>query len=169
MPVPGPPVPVPVPVPVPKPITPPYRDRPTAVPVPGRRYRYLANSRRIGRLPWARIAGVAVRRSIRRSPEDAEAPRVIQLKQAVRALKEAGRDERKPAAAVWVSVAMSVAREGGAKLICSNFNAPLGTRAPTDRTPQPPSPVGSANDVAVTSPDITRCHGMSQGDRERSR
>ena len=33
----------------------------------------------------------------------------------------------------------------------------------------PPSPVGSANDVAVTSPDVTRCHGVSQGDRERSR
>ena len=33
----------------------------------------------------------------------------------------------------------------------------------------PPSPVGSANDVAVSSPDVTRCHGMSQGDRERSR
>ena len=33
----------------------------------------------------------------------------------------------------------------------------------------PPSPVGSANDVAVTSPDVTRCHGMSQGDRKRSR
>ena len=32
-----------------------------------------------------------------------------------------------------------------------------------------PPPVGSANDVAVTSPDVTRCHGMSQGDRERSR
>ena len=32
-----------------------------------------------------------------------------------------------------------------------------------------PSPVGSANDVAVTSPDVTRCHGVSQGDRERSR
>ena len=31
----------------------------------------------------------------------------------------------------------------------------------------PPSPVGSANDVAVTSPGVTRCHGMSQGDRER--
>ena len=24
----------------------------------------------------------------------------------------------------------------------------------------PPSPVGSANDVAVTSPDVTMCHGM---------
>ena len=33
----------------------------------------------------------------------------------------------------------------------------------------PPSPVGSASDVAVTSPDVIRCHGMSQGDRERSR
>ena len=35
----------------------------------------------------------------------------------------------------------------------------------------PQSALGSANDVAVTSPDITRCHahGMSQGDRERSR
>ena len=33
----------------------------------------------------------------------------------------------------------------------------------------PPVPVGSANDVAVTSPDVTRCHGMSHGDRERSR
>ena len=28
----------------------------------------------------------------------------------------------------------------------------------------PPSPVGSANNVAVTSPDVTRCHGMSQGE-----
>ena len=37
------------------------------------------------------------------------------------------------------------------------------------RQAKPPSPVGSANDVTVTSPDVTRCHGMSQGDRERSR
>ena len=47
------------------------------------------------------------------------------------------------------------------------------------RPPHPPvrsvsggfcrTPVGSANDVAVTSPDVTRCHGVSQGDRERLR
>ena len=36
-------------------------------------------------------------------------------------------------------------------------------------SPGPPSPVGSANDFLVSSPDVTSCHRMSQGDRERSR
>ena len=47
------------------------------------------------------------------------------------------------------------------------FHEPVRPTARCLSTP-PPSPVGSANNVAVTSPDVTRCHGMSQGDRERS-
>ena len=66
-----------------------------------------------------------------------------------------------------MEILLKVPRVAGIRVLhCRFYTWSAPTAVPDGR---PPSPVGSANNVAVTSPDVTRCHGMSQGDRERSR